>query len=623
MKQTTRLIAWILSILMLGIFPVSAETKALQYVDTIAWDGEYDVVVVGFGGAGAVTASYAARAGANVLLTEKAPKGHEGGNTKVCGQLVVTADNREKATIYYKTLAGHMEYPEKQLNVYIDGMLNMKELLVKDYGVETVYSGRENPIVAPAIPEFPELPGNETIDLVTVTPKISNAALWELLRNDVIKRHESIDVWYESPGKHLIQDPISKTILGVQIEKQGQMVNIRAKNGVVLTTGGFENNAEMRETYLGLPRAAVAGSLYNTGDGIRMAQEVGADLWHMSIWEGVGGYGGASFVVSEGEHAALLIMPSHYNNGSLIVVDQSGNRFIDENFWPRHGHVAGSGTWVHPQFPERFYLIYDAAQKAIFDSTGAIFDKFQNQVVVADTLDLLAEEIGAANLSATVSDYNHFVEVGKDYAFGRNPDSMTAFSDGPYYAIELMPLMLNTQGGPRRDEEARIIGLDGNPIPHLYSAGELGGITAHLYQGGGNMSECLIYGRIAGTNAAKPKDTTPVTMEKIESNIVYTIGKSPDPVIQDEIVLAENEYLGESTGMGGELIVKVTLDNDVIKKIEIIKHMETKGIAEPALEQIPAAIVAANSVEVDTVSKATLTSNAIINAVKDALNKTK
>ncbi len=603
--------------------PDSVEKESITFADTIAWDGEYDVVVVGFGGAGAVAASYAARAGAKVLLTEKAPEGHEGGNTRYCGQLVVTVDDKENGMKYYRALAGNNEFPEASIEVFVDGLLNMRKTLQEDYGVETVYSGRENPIVAPAIPEYPELEGWETIDLVTVSPGISNSALWNVMRQDVMDRPDMIDVWYEAPGKHLIQDPISKAIIGVQIEKQGKLVNIRAKNGVVLTTGGFENNDEMRETYLGLSSAAVAGSLYNTGDGIKMAMEVGADLWHMEIWEGVAGYGGSSFVVDEDEHASLMIIPSHYKNGSLILADNAGDRFIAEDYWPRHGHIYLSGSWHHPIFPSKYYLVYDQAQKETFDQTGAIFEKFQPQVQSADTLEALAQLLNMPNLVDTVEVYNGFAETGKDLAFKRNASSMVALSEGPYYAIELMPLMLNTQGGPKRNEKAEILDASGNPIPNLYSAGELGGITANLYQGGGNMSECIVYGQIAGTNAAAPKAELPVIPGKAEPNLIYTPGNDPDAPSAPEFVAGDNEYIGKGQGMGGTITVKVKLDGDTISAIEVLSHMETAGICEPALERIPAAILESQSAEVDTVSGATMTSRGIIEAVKDALSQAK
>ena len=79
---------------------------------------------------------------------------------------------------------------------------------------------------------------------------------------------------------------------------------------------------------------------------------------------------------------------------------------------------------------------------------------------------------------------------------------LAPIAQGPFYAIELSPSMLNTQGGPRRNEKAQIVRPDGSPIPRLFSAGELGSIYSYLYQGTGNIGECLAFGRIAGRNAA-------------------------------------------------------------------------------------------------------------------------
>jgi len=72
----------------------------------------------------------------------------------------------------------------------------------------------------------------------------------------------------------------------------------------------------------------------------------------------------------------------------------------------------------------------------------------------------------------------------------------------PFYAVELSPSMLNTQGGPRRNEKGQVVRPNGTPIPRLYSAGELGSIYSYLYQGTGNIGECLAFGRISGRNVA-------------------------------------------------------------------------------------------------------------------------
>lgn len=76
------------------------------------------------------------------------------------------------------------------------------------------------------------------------------------------------------------------------------------------------------------------------------------------------------------------------------------------------------------------------------------------------------------------------------------------FGAAPFYSVELSPTMLNTQGGPRRNENAEIVRPDGSPIGRLYSSGELGSIYSNLYQGAGNIGECLAFGRIAGRNVA-------------------------------------------------------------------------------------------------------------------------
>ena len=105
-------------------------------------------------------------------------------------------------------------------------------------------------------------------------------------------------------------------------------------------------------------------------------------------------------------------------------------------------------------------------------------------------------------MNATVGRFNDAALAGADADWGRSAASMAPLVTPPFYAMAMTPALVNTQGGPRRNQDAQVIGVDGAPIPRLYSAGELGSIYAFLYQGGGNIGECFAFGRIAGRHAA-------------------------------------------------------------------------------------------------------------------------
>jgi len=121
----------------------------------------------------------------------------------------------------------------------------------------------------------------------------------------------------------------------------------------------------------------------------------------------------------------------------------------------------------------------------------------------ANSLAELAKLLGVDEASAayTVMRYNESCRAGVDQDFGRPRETLKPLQ-APYYVMKLEPLMYNTQGGPRRDQESRVIDPAGNPIPHLYAAGEFGSIWGFRYQTSTNFSEAIVYGRIAGKNAA-------------------------------------------------------------------------------------------------------------------------
>lgn len=589
------------------------------FEESVDWSAEYDVVVVGYGGAGAVASITAADAGANVLLLEKAPEGEEGGNTRVSGQGVQCFNDLEEGILYYKSLTG--------------GFDNVSDEIIETY----VRMSMENPdwiasmgcdtFVVGTYAEYPEMPGSGATQTGMIDSDPYSAKFYQLLHDNVESRRDSIDVWFSSPGVELIQDPETKIIHGIKVDMQGKLVSVRAKNGVILACGGFENNEDMVENYLQMAYGYAKGSKYNTGDGIKMAMKVGADLWHMSAISGPD----PNFKADDMEHSFGYMLTGSYSPAkssagfcerSAIVVGSDGTRYVDETLKTRHGHVNNHGTWVSMQIPTPSFLIFDEAARLagpIYSSWSAdnSAELEKGWILQADTLDELAKLTGidAEGLKAEISRYNDFCAAGVDPDQNRPTKYLVPISaDGPYYALELAPTFTNTQGGPRRNENAEILDVDGNPIPHLYSAGELGSIHADTYNGGGNLSECIVFGRIAGKNAAAAKtDVSSASMMGDKTPVA--------PEVSAEITAGQGELLGEANGMGGRLVVKVKMDGDAISSVEVVLHHETAGVCDTAIATLPQAIIEANTPDVDTVSGATRTSLAIINAVKDALSK--
>ena len=607
------------------------------FADTVKWDAEYDVVVAGFGGAGAMASSSAAQEGAKVLLVEKMPQGQDGGNTKVCGQFFAYGNgNVEETRKYYKSIAGDHQIPEDVLETIVNGVANMKDTFINEFGVKPDnfkdFTGA--PVLGEMSPEYPWAEGASTIGLWKRTDDEGNLLrLYDLFQEQVFKNSDNIDIWYASPATELIQDPVSKTIVGVRVERNGETLNVHAKNGVVLTTGGFEANPKMVADYLGLGDYAAIGGQYNTGDGVRMAMEVGADLWHMEVYEGGFFNGALSMDVEIGTPAVPF--PKGGTAGSPIVgsaftVGEGGKRYFPEDVFGKHGHFENNGIWSNLRYPEKSYLICDKAYMDGILANENRLSEFQDDIVEAATLEELAEKTGIEleGLKQTFDKFNKYAAEGNDVDYGRAAKTMAPLAaEGPYYSVYLVPTILNTQGGPRKNGQAEVLDTKGNPIPHLYVAGELGGLTSSHYQGGTNIAECITFGRLAGKNAAAAKDPLPAyePLKAVESTPAQP-GEINDNKPQEavETETKENEYIGVGEGgMGGDVTVKVTMDGDKIASVEVIDHKETEGISDPAIEGIPAAIVEAQSTEVDNVSGATMTSTAIKNAVNDALSQIK
>lgn len=593
----------------------------------------YDVIVVGFGAAGATAARFAADNGAKVLLIDKAPKGHEGGNTRYAGQVVLTGYDKEKMQQYFKAMYGPIQIDEDILNTYVDGICKIPEYMQKYLEIEhpTSYNKvHRDPdwqaFANDLSPEYPEFDGSDTVDITSVHDGYFDAHLWKTVRHQVEKRSDQIDVWLASPAKHLIQNPDNKVIEGVQIERNGQLVNVRARNGVVLTLGGFENNPQMIQNFIGVPKLKVMGTLYNTGDGIKMAQEVGAQFWHMTSFEGYGFSAGFTFENPEESRGKFILDAwPELSDGSIFIAADDGSRYLKEDEHGRHGHVYQHGEWLMPLINDHPYLIFDEAQrKKIAQRDHLPYEPFFEITVQADTVTELADKINvnADILKQTIMQFNQAADSGVD-PLGRNADSLQAFADhGPYYATPLATAMLNTQGGAKRNAHAEVLNAQGDPIPHLYSAGEFGGINANMYNGGGNLAECLIFGKIAGENAAKPKNDVNITDEMTIANDVNLGGNDLVDDIANQYSTGDHQYIGvSSAGIGGKTVVRVTYENGTIEQVEVLSNFESEDVGQKAIEELPDQMVAKNTYEVDAVSGASASSRAIKEAVKNAIEK--
>lgn len=615
----------------------AAETESYTYADTISWDAEYDVVVLGMGMSGCTTAITAAEEGASVLIIEKEPEAQAGGNSKVCGQLFAYGNEDYDSTLtYYKQLYGKREIPDAMLETICTGITGLADNIADTFGMDKseFVDWSDIPIIQKMSPEYPEFEGSDKISLVTTHQGASDSYFYQSVKQNVIDRSDKIDVWYASPAEELIQEPTSKTVIGVKAARKGASVNVRALGGVCVCTGGFEDDAEMVQHYLNIVNYAPLGGLYNTGDGIKMCQKAGADLWHMSSYEGGFGLAGTSYNVPDGSNAIGIQVLSQgpLNTGALILVGTDGYRFVNESETPRHGHLYANGIWENPDFPESIWLIYDQTQSDLIAEENPIPDAYQDTVIECGSMAELAEATGCdeAVLTDTIESFSFCAEQGKDYAFNREAEYMRAFDGVKYYAVPMKSAILNTQGGPKRNENAEILDTNGNPIPHLYSAGEMGGITALMYQGGTNMAECIIFGQIAGRNAAASKDALPL-YEKAAAvaSTPSTLGEDTDIGASgsSEYEAGDNKYIGTGTGINGDVVVRVTVEDGIITDVEILEHNETEGIGTNAIEQMPESFIGLSSADeidaVDGVSSATLTSNALRIAVKAALEQAK
>lgn len=607
-----------------------ANAAGITYADTIPWTHAYDVVAVGFGGAGATVAITAADEGATVLILEKAPVGCEGGNTRYCGQNfgVIDAEQADLFKQYYRNMRGDFSTPSDELiDAWIDEFVNNESWFnsLVDSCEYRKASKLEEPEDAPeGLEEANRMllgSAESTIDGVNY-----GRGLWNVLYHNVWKRRDLVDVWYNAPATELIQDPVSKAVIGVRTEKDGVEYLVRAYNGVVMTCGGYENSPRKMEDYACLTNVKPTGTLYNTGDGIDLCSAVGARIWHMAniLGPGLSCCGLAS---SSNARFKNLFAGAP---GGYMRVGPEGRRWHNEFYGSRHGRELVQGETMPQRTFDNMWHIFDEAVRTggtLVSAEGLMVSEnleeeiAEGLVLKADTFEELAGLIGvpAENLVDEVSVYNGYAESGVDVQFGRPAEKMVPFAQtGPYYAWRCVRSVINSQGGAERGLNAAILDQSGNPIPHLYSAGEFGFVASLAYNGGHNTGDCAASGRIAGRNAAAPKDPLPpLTWKAVEAaEQLGTQDFGDDPYMTFEN--SEGVYYGTYAGMS-MITAKVTMENGAIASIELPDFRETPYIGGVAAQVVPAAIVETQQIMVDAVAGATTTSKGIMGAVANAL----
>ncbi|MDO4548225.1 MAG: FAD-binding protein [Clostridia bacterium] len=606
-----------------GIASAQSEAAGHTYADTIAWDGQYDVIVIGFGGAGANAAYAAAKEGVSVLAVDAAPEGEDGGNFRLSGQMFLEFTDFDSAYSYTKAQFAGYDVDDDLLRAWCEGVTNTGNILESMGADRSLFTNAE---------EFGlhaeyDFDGIENRSEYAMHNARGDAYMWKFIKNCCVKMADRIDLWLNTPAKHIIQAPDTKAVLGVQVQRDGKLLNICALNGVVLCCGGFENNRDMMQQYLAIQEGVNMATPYNRGDGIKMAQEVGADMWHMWAYDGVMGPFGSA--VPEIDEDKLVTTNSMFNktpmkSGAVMAVTKGGTRFINETSVAKHGKLGWGGGFYNARWAERSYIICDANKYAQIVEDGCL-DEYLHKFISAETVAELAGKLDmdAAKLQETIDDFAAYIDLGKDYLTGRDTSTMEKFGQGPYYALKILPGFHATRGGPRKNARMQILNPQGEPIPHLYGAGECGSFYAHLREGGGGTTECIIFGQLAGRNAALDNQTLPAyDGAAVESNLEYTIGSSPSDLIVEQVDmdLRDNQFTGVSqNGMGGMVQVMITVEGGKMTAIEVVKQTETESIGGPAFQPLIEQALATQSSALDAISGATVTSRAFMEALADAM----
>ena len=455
-----------------------------------------DIVIVGGGGAGLTAAVEATQAGSSVVVVEK--NGFVGGNTILCGGIYNAPDPelQEPAGIedsedlfYTQTYEAGDEVANPELVKVLTSQADDGLEWLKSIGMEFRDDiGQGAGSLHPRTHTAVKPNGTGFIDAFMENLDESGNA----------------QILTETTAEHIIME--DGKAAGIKAKNyDGSDLTIHAKQGVIVTTGGFAKNPEMvveyknEEKWPNLDEKTISTNLDSIkGDGITMGEEVGADLVDMDQMQFL--YLG---IPDRGPITGVLDLQAE----KVLFVNNEGERFVRED-----GRRDVISKAIFDQ-PDGTYWMVHSSDVLDFDTAKTVEQEDFKKVVEegkygwvqADTLEELAEKMDVPyeNLKKSFDDYNKsFDDKVEEDEFGRTLFTYP-MKEGPYAAVPRTPALHHTMGGLKIDEGAHVLDKDGNPIPGLFAAGEVtGGIHGANRVGGNAVVDLVVFGRIAGQNAA-------------------------------------------------------------------------------------------------------------------------
>lgn len=460
----------------------STELKAVEET--------HDIVVIGSGGAGLSAAIEAKSAGADVIILEKMPT--TGGNTRISGAEMAAPgnwiqerdgleDNNDKFFADIMKGGDNIANPDL-VRVIADNALT-DAIWLRDFC---------NVVWEDELMFF----GGHSV-MRSLIPKGASGV--EIIDKMVAKAEEmDIPLLMNTKATELITDESGK-VVGVKAEGNGNSYTFTAGKAVILATGGFGANVEMRVKYNPDIDGSIlsTNSVGSTGDGIVMGESVGAGLTGMEWIQ--------TYPICDPLSGALLYFDDARLYGHTLIVNKEGKRFVEE--LERRDVMSMA---IKSQTGAVCYELVDKVgfeESKLQENHGPELEYLlaNDLMVKADTLEEAAAFFGIdyAEFQKTVDNYNTYVKDGKDPEFNKrmltNPIEV-----GPFYIIKACPAVHHTMGGLTINTDAQVLSTEGTVIEGLYAAGEVtGGIHGTNRLGSDAIADITVFGRVAGRNAAK------------------------------------------------------------------------------------------------------------------------